>query len=401
MTFYQDVATASTIVFLPFLIYSHLLFDKYPLGFTIFGIHYLHHFPTNDQFIWHFLLKFIPVGLYSIWFITNSEKWRYLIFIPIVLCIDSIMRLTIFYNVNGYTAFVISILTNVVILFTLVFLHRKYFKTNLGKGNNLNWVKIFDNKSKKYYNEFTKTFNWVKSYEGKKYMEFQSDLDNVKMLYYAKEVLKSLNNNFYNNDNQNTVRFRFIIFSVFIITPILFSLHHLIPPDVDSITLFNVEIPKFGFPSFNIMLWLFSFKLLVFLLLGSWFITCPYWWRYAILSPVILNVYQLWEMFQDVRHIEAWGNLRAVPYILLVLTLLIYLSDKIRYEVKIAEISEQLDQEIEKLLWHDTTLSALKEQKQKLQVLRTEADKAESASSRIRKLQELRDSLIRQIEVRQ
>ena len=48
-----------------------------------------------------------------------------------------------------------------------------------------------------------------------------------------------------------------------------------------------------------------------------WFATCKYWWRWAILSPVLFYLYQFWEIFQSVKEIDGSGNLKVLPLALL------------------------------------------------------------------------------------
>ncbi len=48
-----------------------------------------------------------------------------------------------------------------------------------------------------------------------------------------------------------------------------------------------------------------------------WFATCRYWWRWAILSPVLFYLYQFWELFQSINDIDSTGNLKVLPLALL------------------------------------------------------------------------------------
>ena len=82
-----------------------------------------------------------------------------------------------------------------------------------------------------------------------------------------------------------------------------------------------------------------------------WFITYHSWWRYAILSPLILYLFQFWEAIQDgYSNVDAFGNYKVFPLVLLSIILLLALSRIVRRHSRSLDIYEQITHEINSLI---------------------------------------------------
>ena len=113
----------------------------------------------------------------------------------------------------------------------------------------------------------------------------------------------------------------------------------------------GVTIGKNGFPDVNIFIWYVCGKLCTLVPLCIWFMTCGHWWRYAILSPIVLFTYQLWGANQNFSlEIDNYEYIRALPMILILVLVLILISKDVQYQAKIIDIYENLSAEIEVLL---------------------------------------------------
>jgi hypothetical protein len=86
--------------------------------------------------------------------------------------------------------------------------------------------------------------------------------------------------------------------------------------------------------------------------LAVWFITSLNWWRYSILSPLIIYSYQFWEAFQDVQIIEAYGNLRIMPLVILNVAIVLLISKLVKYRADLLEVYENVNVEMEEILQH-------------------------------------------------
>jgi hypothetical protein len=106
-----------------------------------------------------------------------------------------------------------------------------------------------------------------------------------------------------------------------------------------------------------------SVKFGVLIPLAIWFYTSKNWWRYALLSPIILYTYQLWEANQDIQHLDALGNLKAFPAIFSVVVVLVTLSNVFKYRYGLLDMHDQLEKELDQFIEHAATkrLYVLKE----------------------------------------
>ena len=88
--------------------------------------------------------------------------------------------------------------------------------------------------------------------------------------------------------------------------------------------------------------------------MAIWFISHHSWWRYAVLSPLVLYLFQFWEALQDdFATIDAYRNYKVFPFVLLSIILLLALSRIVRrYSQSLdtyEEISWQIENQINKL----------------------------------------------------
>jgi hypothetical protein len=182
--------------------------------------------------------------------------------------------------------------------------------------------------------------------------------------------------------------------------PIFFNIHLLIPEGLKMVKVGSFNITSYGFKSIDVLAWLFFFKVTYLLALSIWFITCKYWWKYAILSPIILVSYQIWEMFQEVQFIDAWGNLRAFPFVLCILLVLFMLSNYVKYEFKVSELHKSISLELEELIGGMADMEHIEKMKERLNALKASPGKGRGASdSHLDSLIKLREELIRDLEV--
>ncbi|MGB5821343.1 MAG: hypothetical protein WBG90_17795 [Saonia sp.] len=131
----------------------------------------------------------------------------------------------------------------------------------------------------------------------------------------------------------------------------MWYLHYLIPDGVEQVDLGFMVLGSHGFRDIDLFIGFLSYKLTVLIPMIIWYVTCQHWWKYAILSPLILYSYQFWEVFQDTNTLEAFGNLRAFPAIFCVIVLLLLLSRVIKYKTRMQDIYEYVLQEIEEVLY--------------------------------------------------
>ncbi len=132
-----------------------------------------------------------------------------------------------------------------------------------------------------------------------------------------------------------------------------------------------------------------------------WFLTCQHWWKYAILSPIILYSYQFWEATQDVRYLDAAGNIKAFPAIFCIILILLMISKTIKYRVEILIMYEHLISEIDDLLkkgeFNSNNSSFLNIKR--LKNLKEEIAKETNTQQQLARLMSLREELLKQLHV--
>ncbi|MDM9631804.1 hypothetical protein [Robiginitalea aurantiaca] len=114
---------------------------------------------------------------------------------------------------------------------------------------------------------------------------------------------------------QNISRIALLLF-----LSMLIFVHHWIPDGQNQIEILGLEIGCFGFRDLSTFLFYASNKFVLCVLGLIWLLNTQYWWRGAILSPVLLYLYQFWEIFQPMPVLESEGNLKIMPLIALTIS---------------------------------------------------------------------------------
>ncbi|QIE60200.1 hypothetical protein G5B37_11705 [Rasiella rasia] len=91
------------------------------------------------------------------------------------------------------------------------------------------------------------------------------------------------------------------------------------------------------------------------LLTTIWFVTSRNWWKYAILVPLTMFLFQLSGVINhQIQFIDEFDFWYSIPVIIPILLLLIFISYKISKRNKIAEdLNEDAVEEVKKLISDD------------------------------------------------
>ncbi|MEO1013098.1 MAG: hypothetical protein AAFX53_17510 [Bacteroidota bacterium] len=141
-----------------------------------------------------------------------------------------------------------------------------------------------------------------------------------------------------------------VIIGILLFSFLLYFVHYLFPSGLKTVDFYLFSLGSNGFVDISVFVWFMSLKLCVIIPLSVWFITSPYWWRYAILSPIALYVFQLWSGLRNQIAIDEMEYIHSLPVILVVMAILFFLSYKIRLQSKILDLYGKLKDEIELLL---------------------------------------------------
>jgi len=140
-----------------------------------------------------------------------------------------------------------------------------------------------------------------------------------------------------------------IVFS-FMLILILWYIPYKIPDGIESIEIVGFIIQDHGFKDVSIFLWFVTRKFTVIAILTIWFVTCPFWWRYALFSPLIIYSYQFWEAFQDNTILDSYSNLRVLPLVLINIAVVLLISKMVKSKARFLVMYEDMSEEIEEIL---------------------------------------------------
>lgn len=120
------------------------------------------------------------------------------------------------------------------------------------------------------------------------------------------------------NSNQSLI-LGSVIATLIAITPFLFEIYKSVPSGrVWSTFLFTYD--SFWFEDAQIAAWTLTGKLVPLYLLFIWFFTCRQWWYHALLVPIVMYIYQIFQILNDdIRFAENNQVLYLLPIMAIVI----------------------------------------------------------------------------------
>ena len=147
-----------------------------------------------------------------------------------------------------------------------------------------------------------------------------------------------------------------VLLSLFLIsTPFLFYIYKYAPADATEWdTLFGV-IKSGNFSNVQSFMHALFTKLTFILLTSIWFVTCRNWWKYAILVPLTMFLFQLSGVINyQIKFIDEFDFWYSIPLILPVLILLIFISYRVgKHSQANADLNQKATEEVKKLISDD------------------------------------------------
>merc|ERR1711916_45994 len=118
-----------------------------------------------------------------------------------------------------------------------------------------------------------------------------------------------------------------LISFLIVITPLLFYIYRFAPSGSKEWDTWFGIIHSGGFGNVQIYMHALFTKIIFVLLTGIWFLTSKNWWKYAILVPLTLFLFQLSGVVNDkIKYIDEFDFWYSLPVILPILFFLIYIS---------------------------------------------------------------------------
>ncbi|OQD42428.1 hypothetical protein BUL40_09880 [Croceivirga radicis] len=145
------------------------------------------------------------------------------------------------------------------------------------------------------------------------------------IIYFSKDGLLALNSK--NNSNL-----------ILIAQPIFNLLTLLVPKNLGQLDLVIFTIPSYGYSEVSMFLNTIVFKFNLLIIYSIWFLTEKRWWRYAIISPILLLGNQIYNMlFVESDAIDEIELYQSGPFLLTLLIVLLLLA-------KVADDQEKIKQ---------------------------------------------------------
>ena len=137
---------------------------------------------------------------------------------------------------------------------------------------------------------------------------------------------------------------------ILILSPFLFYLYRYAPHDSKEWKFLFFTIHSGGFNSVQIFIHALFTKFLYVLLTSIWFLTAKYWWRYAILVPLTMFLFQLSGVINfSIQYIDEYDFWYSLLIVIPVVIFLIWLSGKLRFYTTALDIREQINEELESI----------------------------------------------------
>lgn len=331
-----EFALIAFILIGPFLIYLHVFSNEDLNTINILGFNYEHGFFSGQNFLW-MLFTMLVGSLYSLLFYwTTNQEYKIFVLLPLFMWVRGLIYIFIWqFTVSPLLNHIFTVLCSLIVMYTLT----RAVKTlnSMGKQNDYFLLKVIGLSNNHFfsriltpniYNQNIKQLVTLKARIDEK-LQIQEKLSTVA---YEKKWVRYL----------MIVGLALLLFFYFV--------GYFFPSDITEIKLLGKTIGSFGFIDISMMLYTVSLKFCLLIPVLLWFITSYDWWRHALLVPIIAFSYQLWELFQDAYQIDELYFVKAVPFILCLVTGLLFLSSLRLKKNKVLELYKNLCNQIDILI---------------------------------------------------
>ena len=151
-------------------------------------------------------------------------------------------------------------------------------------------------------------------------------------------------------DRKNIFIIGVLISIVLIATPFLFYLYRLAPTDTKEWDTMLGTIQSGGYKNVSFFFHSLFTKFTFVLLTGIWFLTSKNWWKYSILVPFTMFLFQLSGVINHkAQFIDEYDFWYSLPLILPIVLFLIYISYRLGKSVSSKALKKQMDEEIKNI----------------------------------------------------
>lgn len=336
----KGLVIALTIILIPNLIYTHLFFSEQIATINFLGYNYQHGHLSNQVYSYVILAGLVPIILLSIWYLQCIYWWRKIIIFCLFCWIDNVIRFK-FSNKENLQLFIYSIIITI-ILYLILQKIIKFSNNNTFKDSfeTINLISV--RKDYKYISNLN-VFNYRSKPRG--------DREDFKKLIELDYQISKLVKKFKRRKPKYSKKIDFTLvgFLVFSVTTLYWDYYFFYKfPLVFKVLEFTKE--PFGFIDMEALVYILSTKVAILFPLLIWFFTSNNWWRYALFSPIILNTYQLGEIFTSETKIDESSFYYALPCVLITISIILYLDSKVNYANYILKVRKNVKNKLDEII---------------------------------------------------
>jgi len=132
------------------------------------------------------------------------------------------------------------------------------------------------------------------------------------------------------------------------ITPFLFYLYKYAPADSNKWNSYFFTIESKGFLNVQYYAHALFTKITLAFITGLWFVTSRHWWRWAILIPFVMFLFQLIGVVnQNIEYIDEFDFWYALPIIIPTVLTLVWIGHELTKTIGDIDLREELEEELE------------------------------------------------------
>lgn len=109
-----------------------------------------------------------------------------------------------------------------------------------------------------------------------------------------------------------------IIATLIAIIPYLYSLHDSVP-ETQFWDTFLFEYDSKSWRNANLVMWIFTNKVIPLFLLLIWFFTNRHWWVHALIVPIAMYVYQIFDLFFQDQDLDKFQLIYMIPVMAIII----------------------------------------------------------------------------------
>ncbi len=141
-----------------------------------------------------------------------------------------------------------------------------------------------------------------------------------------------------------------VISLILISTPFLFYIYKYAPADQTSWETFIGTFEAGQFSSVQVYFHALFTKVTFVILTGLWFMTSRSWWKYAILVPFTMFLFQLSGVIKfQVKYMDEYDFWDALPFILPIIFFLAFISHRLSKRSSRSTLNDEAEEEIKNM----------------------------------------------------